>query len=268
MPLSFSADNVGPLTRTARDAARFLKVIAGHDPNDPTSSREPVADYESALTGALAGMTIGVPTNYFFDGIDAEVLGAFDAAVAVLKARGARIVPVTIPHMDAVAAYGGILSRCEGGTIHGEWMRARPQDYAVHLSARLYPSQAIPAVYYVEALARRGAILKAVAKDVFGACNAFITPTLRMKVPTLAATDIDAGTPGAIELFNDVSINTRPINYLGLPSVSVPCGLDSNGLPIGFQIQGRPFAEARILAIADAYQRDTDWHRRLPPHVA
>ena len=268
MPLSFSADNVGPLTRTARDAARFLKVIAGHDPKDPTSSREPVADYEAALTGDIKGMTIGVPTNFFFDGVDAEVQRAFDAAVAVLKARGAKIVSVTIPHMDAVAAYGGILSRCEGGAIHGEWMRTRPQDYAVHLSARLYPSQAIPAVYYVEALARRGAILKTVGREVFSRCNAFITPTLQMKVPTLHATDIDAGTPNAIETFNDVSLNTRPINYLGLPSVSVPCGLDSNGLPIGFQIQGRPFGEARILAIADAYQRDTDWHRRLPPNVA
>ncbi len=268
MPLSFSADNVGPLTQTARDAARFLGVIAGHDPKDPTSASEPVPDYEAALTGDIRGMRIGVPTNYFFDGIDAEVQAAFDVVVAVLQARGAVIVPVTIPHMDAVSTYGGIVSRVEGGTIHAQWMRQRPQDYAVHLSGRLYPSQGIPGTYYLEALARRGAILKAVAAAVFGVCDAFITPTLRMKVPTLLATDIDAGTPGAIETFQDVSINTRPINYLGLPSVSVPCGLDSNGLPIGFQVQGRPFAEARVLKVADAYQRDTDWHRRLPPNVS
>jgi len=268
MPLSFSTDNVGPLTQTARDAARFMAVIAGHDPKDSTSSHEPVADYEAALTGDLSGMIIGVPTNYFFDGIDADVQAAFDQVVLVLKERGAVIIPVTIPHIDAIATYGGILSRVEGGTIHGEWMRRRPQDYAVHLSGRLYPSQGIPAVYYVEGLARRGPILKAVGKEVFGLCHAFITPTLRVTVPTLLSTDIDAGTPGAIELFQDMSINTRPINYLGLPSVSVPCGLDPNGLPIGFQVQGRPFAEARILAIADAYQRDTDWHRRLPPNVS
>jgi aspartyl-tRNA(Asn)/glutamyl-tRNA(Gln) amidotransferase subunit A len=268
MPLSFSCDNVGPLTRTARDAARFLGVIAGHDPKDPTSASEPVPDYEAGLTGDTKGMTIGVPTNYFFDGIDPEVQGAFDQAVEVLRARGAKIVSVTIPHMDAVATYGGIVSRVEGGAIHAQWMRERPHDYAVHLSARLYPSQGIPAVHYVESLARRGGILKAVAREVFGSCDAFITPTLRTKVPTLLATDIDAGTPGAIENFLDVSINTRPINYLGLPSVSVPCGFDSNGLPIGFQIQGRPFAEGRILKIADAYQRDTMWHRQLPPNVA
>lgn len=106
MPLSFSCDNVGPLMRTARDAARFLGVIAGRDPRDPTSASEPVPDYEAGLTGDINGMTIGVPTNYFFDGIDAEVQGAFDQAVQALRARGAKIIPVTIPHMDAIATYG------------------------------------------------------------------------------------------------------------------------------------------------------------------
>jgi aspartyl-tRNA(Asn)/glutamyl-tRNA(Gln) amidotransferase subunit A len=268
MPLSFSADNVGPLAQTARDCARLMTIIAGHDPKDPTSAREPAQDYEAGMDGSLKGQRIGIPRNYFFDGIDPEVQAAFDQAVAALKAHGATIVPVTIPHMDAVAAYGGIVSRCEGATIHAQWMRERPGDYAVHLSSRLYPSYGMPAVYYLEALARRGAILQAVGKEVFGQVDSFITPTLRIKVPTLDATDIDKGTPGAIQLFQDVSINTRPINYLGLPSVSVPCGFDSNGLPIGFQIQGRPFAEGRVLKIADAFQRDTDWHRRLPPNVA
>ena len=94
--------------------------------------------------------------------------------------------------------------------------------------------------------------------------DVFATPTIRMKVPTLAATDIDAGAPGALEAFGAISANTRAINYLGLPSVSVPCGVDSNGLPIGFQIVGRPFGEARILKVADAHQRDTDWHERVP----
>jgi len=92
----------------------------------------------------------------------------------------------------------------------------------------------------------------------------FATPTMRMKVPTLAATDIDAGAPGAVEAFGAITANTRAINYMGLPPVSVPCGFDSKGLPIGFQIQGRPFAEARVLKVAHAYQQDTDWHKRAP----
>ena len=143
-------------------------------------------------------------------------------------------------------------------------MREWPQDYSVHLSARLYAGYGIPAVHYLEALSRRGPILRALGRDVFGKVDIFATPTIRMKVPTLQATDIDAGTPGAVEAFNAASINTRAINYMGLPSVSVPCGFDGNGLPIGFQIQGRPFAEGRILKVADAYQRDTDWHQRRP----
>ncbi|MEJ1161293.1 amidase [Prosthecomicrobium sp. N25] len=264
MPLSFSADNVGPLARTARDCARLMTVISGHDPKDPTSAAEPVPDYEAYLDGDVKGLRIGVPTNYFFDDVDPEIGAAFEAAMAVLKARGAEIVPVTIPHMDAITTYGAIVSRSEGATIHAQWMRERAGDYAVHLNARLYGSYGIPAVYYVEALARRGALLKAVAAEVFSKVQVFATPTLRWKVPTLAETDIDAGTPGAIEKFNAISINTRPMNYLGLPSVSVPCGFDSNGVPIGFQIQGRPFAEGRVLKVADAFQRDTDWHARKP----
>lgn len=264
MPLSFSADNVGPLCQTARDCAVFMREISGHDPKDPTSATEPVPDYEAMLDGDIKGMRIGVPENYFFDGIDNEVLAAFTEACKVLKARGAVLVPITIPYMDAIATYGAIMSRVEGGTIHAQWMREVPESYAVHLSARLYGAYGVPAVYYVEALARRGAILKAIGKEVFGNVRAFITPTMRMKVPTLLATDIDAGTPGAEKTFMDVSINTRPINYMGLPSVSVPCGFDSNGLPIGFQIQGRPFAEGLVLKIADAFQRETDWHKRAP----
>lgn len=264
MPLSFSADNVGPLCQTARDCAVFMREISGFDPKDPTSATEPVPDYETMLDGDIKGMKIGVPTNYFFDDIDAEVLATFNEVCKVLAARGAIIVPITIPHMDAVATYGSIMSRVEGGTIHAQWMRDYPESYAVHLSARLYGSYGIPAVYYIEAQAKRGPILRAIGKEVFDEVRVFITPTLRMKVPTLLATDIDAGTPGAEKVFMDVSINTRPINYMGLPSVSVPCGFDSNGLPIGFQIQGRPFAEGTVLKVADAFQRDTDWHKRAP----
>jgi aspartyl-tRNA(Asn)/glutamyl-tRNA(Gln) amidotransferase subunit A len=268
MPLSFSADNVGPLARSARDCARIMSIIAGHDPRDPTSSSEPVPDYEAALTGDIRGMAIGVPTNFFFDGVDPDVMRAFESAVEALKQLGAAIVPVTVPHMDAVVTYGSILSRVEGATIHANWMRERPQDYAIHLSARLYAGYGIPATAYLEALARRGELLKAVANDVFSKVAAFLCPTIRMKAPTLKQSDVDAGTEGAIEYFNNLSVNTRPMNYLGLPSVSLPCGLDSNGMPIGLQIQGRPFAEGTILKIADAFQRSSDHHRKLPPMLA
>ncbi len=265
MPLSFSADNVGPLARTARDCARILAIIAGHDPLDPTSSTEKVPNYEAALDGKLRGLRIGVPTTHFLDGVDAPVERALNEAVKVLVARGAKVERMSLPLMDAVLAYAGIVSRCEAATIHAGWMRERPQDYAPHLSARLYASYAIPAPYYVEALARRGPILKEFARQVFGKVDVLATPTIRTCLPTLAETDVDKGPPGTEVKFAAVATNTRAFNYLGLPAVSVNCGFDPKGLPIGLQIAGRPFAEARVLQVADAYQQETDWHQRRPP---
>ena len=172
---------------------------------------------------------------------------------------------IELPLMDAISAYVSVISRVEGSTIHAQWMRERPADYATHLSGRMYPGFAIPATYYVEALSRRGGILKAFCQDVFSRADVLATPTIRTCLPTLAETDIDHGPPGTEHRFMAVSANTRPFNYLGLPAITLPCGFDPGGLPIGLQIAGRPFAEARILKVADAYQRDTDWHRRRPP---
>ncbi len=264
MPLSFSHDNVGPLARTARDCARILSVIAGHDPRDPTSASEPVPDYEAALDGDLRGMRIGVPTTHFLDGADAPILQAFQDALAVFNERGASITRLPLPLMDAILTYGGIVSRVEGATIHAQWMREQPDAYATHLSARLYAGYAIPGTYYVEALSRRGPILQRFADEVFGQVDALVCPTIKTCLPTLAETDIDHGPPGTEHRFMALSVNTRPFNYLGLPAVSVPCGFDPNGCPVGLQIATRPFAEGRALRIADAYQRSTGWHKASP----
>jgi aspartyl-tRNA(Asn)/glutamyl-tRNA(Gln) amidotransferase subunit A len=168
--------------------------------------------------------------------------------------------------MDAVAAYGGIVSRVEAAAIHAEWMRTDSQAYGAHISGRMYPGYAIPAPYYVEALSRRGPILKAFADEIFSKVDVLLTPTIRTSLPTLAETDIDHGPPGTETKFMAVSANTRPFNYLGLPAISVPCGFDrKGGCPIGLQIVGRPFAEALVLRVADAFQRDTDYHTRRPP---
>jgi aspartyl-tRNA(Asn)/glutamyl-tRNA(Gln) amidotransferase subunit A len=267
MPLSFTHDNVGPLARTARDCARVLWVIAGHDPLDPTSSQEPVPTYELALDGDIRGLRVGLPSNYFLDGADTPVREAIAKAVSVLTERGATVAPIALPLMDHISAYGGIVSRVEAATIHAEWMREQSQAYGAHISGRMYPGYAIPAPYYVEALSRRGPILKAFVGEVFSQVDVLVTPTIRTCLPTLAETDIDHGPPGTEQRFMAVSANTRPFNYLGLPAISVPCGFDPNGCPIGLQIAGRPFAEGRILKVADAYQRDTDWHWRIPPVV-
>jgi aspartyl-tRNA(Asn)/glutamyl-tRNA(Gln) amidotransferase subunit A len=263
MPLSFSADNVGPLARTARDCALILQTIAGHDDKDKTSSDLPVPDYLAALDGDLRGVRVGIPAGPLMDAADPSVQAAVEAACAVLVARGASLVRVDLPLMEAVSAYVGIVSRVEGATIHATWMRERPQDYAPHLSARLFAGYAVPGVYYVEALSRRGPILRRFAAEVFSKVDVLAMPSIPTMLPTRAATDVEADVAN-VAAFNAVSVNTRPFNYLGLPALSAPCGFDPNGLPIGLQLVARPFAEAVILKAADAYQRDTGWHSARP----
>ncbi len=199
-------------------------MIAGHDTRDPTSADEPVPDYEAGLDGDLRGQRIGIAETFFLDGADAPVVVAIEQTAAVLAARGADVRRIRLPLMDAIAAYGGIISRVEVATIHAQWLRERPGDYAAHLSGRMYPGFAIPATYYVEALSRRGPILKAFADEVFADVDAIATPTIRTCLPTLSATDVDRGPPGTETRFMAVSANTRPFNYLGLPAISVPCG--------------------------------------------
>jgi aspartyl-tRNA(Asn)/glutamyl-tRNA(Gln) amidotransferase subunit A len=223
-----------------------------------------VPDYEAGLNGDLRGVRVGVPTTYFLVDVDAPVQTAFQASLAVLAGRGATLVPLKLPLMDAISTYASVVSRIEGATIHAEWMRQHPHDFAAHISARLFASLAIPATYYVEALSRRGPILKAFATEVFSQVDLLVAPTIRICLPSIAATDVDNGPPGTEQLAMGISINTRPFNYLGLPSMSIPCGFDPNGLPIGLQISGRPFAEGVVLQAADAYQRDTDWHGHRP----
>jgi aspartyl-tRNA(Asn)/glutamyl-tRNA(Gln) amidotransferase subunit A len=267
MPLSFSADNVGPLARSARDCARILGVIAGADPRDPTSARVEVADYEAALDGDIRGVRVGVPTSYFLEDCDGPVLAAFEAAMHSLAARGAIVVPVDLPLMDAIQAYVAVMSRAEAGTIHAQWMRERSGDFAVHINSRLFASLAVPAAYYLEALGRRGPILKAFAQAVFTKVDVIASPSIRVCLPTLAETNMDSGDPACLDRAMGISANTRPFNYLGLPAASIPCGFDPAGLPISLQIAGRPFAEAAVLKVADAYQRDTDWHLRHPAFI-
>ncbi len=268
MPLSFSMDCIGPLARSARDCAVVMTAIAGHDPRDRTSSAEPVDDYVAALDGATAGdlsdCRIGVPRNAFFDDVDAPVMDGFERAMDVFSDRGAQLQLIDLPVMDAVAAYSAVVSRVELASFHKPWMRGRPGDYGTSVSARMYPAYAIPGVHYVEALRRRGAVLRAFASDVFGKVDLIASPTIAKMVPTRAQTDVESGQPGVVAKFLSLSTNTRLFSYLGLPAISVPCGFDTNGLPIGLQLAGRPFAESRLLRAAHAYQTDTDWHRMAP----
>ncbi len=262
MPLSFSCDNVGPMARTARDLARLLGVLAGRCPQDATSSALPVEDYEAALDGDIRGLRIGV-IEPMAEGCEDEVLRAFAAALDAWKERGAVLRGVSPASLKPAATYTALVSRSESAMIHAQWMRERPADYAPHLSARIYAGYAVPAASYAEALGRRGGVLRAFCAEAFRDHDILLAPTLRVRVPTRAETDVDAD-PDNWPRMMGVSANTRVFNYLGLPVASIPCGFDSRGLPVGMQVIGRPFAEARVLRAADAFQRETDWHLRAP----
>ena len=272
MPLAFSVDCIGPLARSARDCALVMAAIAGPDPLDRTSSAAPVDDYCAVLDGARGGdlsdCRIGVPRNGFFEHVDTSVMDGFERAMDVLSGRGARLRAIDLPVMDVVAAYSAVVSRVELASFHKPWMRGRPADYGTSVSARMYPAYAIPGVHYVEALRRRGAVLRAFASDVFSNVDLIAAPTIAQAVPTRAETDVESGRPDAVVRFLSLSANTRPFSYLGLPAISVPCGFDASGMPVGLQLVGRPFAEARLLRAADAYQRDTDWHLLAPAGAA
>jgi aspartyl-tRNA(Asn)/glutamyl-tRNA(Gln) amidotransferase subunit A len=248
---------------TARDAARFLRITAGRCEGDTTSAREPVPDYEAALDGDIRGQRIAVVEPWFLDGADASVAKAFDAALEVLRGLGASVQRIAPASLFAINTYTAVVSRCEGAAIHAQWMRERPGDYAKHLSARIYGGYALPATAYIEALSRRGPLLRRFCEEALTAFDLVATPTLKVRVPTRAETDVDA-MPENWTRFMALSENTRPFNYLGLPTISVPCGFDDRGLPVGLQLAARPFAETRVLRAADAFQRASDWHRRTP----
>ena len=268
MGLCFSLDNIGPLARTVRDCARITRVIAGHDPEDPTSSRRPVADYEAATVHAsVAGLRIGVPTCYYYEDLDDEVRTSLEASLRVFADLGAHIVEVTPPDHEYLADLMGIVMGVESATLHQRWLSERPQDYGPQVLARIQPGLACPATRYLQALQVRHRLLERCMDAVFSACDVLHLPVLPMPVPTLAETDV-GDAPNFAQVIGRINRNTRTINYLGLPSLATPAGFTTNGLPASFQLVGPPFAEARLFRAAAAYEDASGWPAHIPALAA
>ena len=263
MPLSATMDHVGPLARTARDCARLLTVLAGHDPKDATTSRRPVPDYEAGIEDGVAGLRIGVADSCFNEDLDPEVGDAVSAAVAQFRSLGAEIVSVTPPDVEMLQAYGMILARADSAAIHARWLRERPQDYTPLVREWISIGLAMPATAYIEALNMRGPLLTAFRKAVLRKADMLIVPTVPIPAPTRA--ESGAGSSCHTEISAILSSYTRPFNYLGVPTIAVPCGFSAKGLPLSFQLAAAPFREDMLFRAAHAYQGATDWHRREPP---
>lgn len=266
MPLSATLDCVGPLARHARDVARLHDVMAGADPADPTTAGAPAGRCEAALDGALRGLRIARLGGYYADHVDAEVASALDEALNVLKGLGAVSSATTPPDMTRLNALMHLVMSVEAATLHRRWLEERPQDYADQVRARIEPGLYYPATRYVEALAMRGPLAREWIKQAIGDADCAIVPTLPIPVPTIAETT--EGSPADVAAkIGLVTRHTRAVNYLGLPALAAPCGFSKSGLPISFMLIGRPWSEPLLLRIADAFQRATDWHARIPSNL-
>jgi aspartyl-tRNA(Asn)/glutamyl-tRNA(Gln) amidotransferase subunit A len=264
MPRSWSHDTVGPLTRTVLDCARVTRTIAGADPKDSTSAIQPVPNYEKTIESSIKGLKIGVPTNYYYDGVTPDVRQAMEASLEVFKSLGARIVELPVPDAEKIFRLSATVSVCEAAAMHARWMRERPQDYSLYVRSRVEAGYHIPATTYIEALNLRPRFLNEFLEAVFTKVDVLHTRVMTMPPPTIAETDPQDSADVAA-LVTRISRNTRPFNYLGLPALSVPAGFSSSGLPIAFQLAGRPFSEALLFNIGHLYQKETDWHTRTPP---
>jgi aspartyl-tRNA(Asn)/glutamyl-tRNA(Gln) amidotransferase subunit A len=247
LPLDFSLDHMGPLTRSVRDAAAVLNAIAGHDPRDDSSSRQPVENYLPAEDASLAGVRIGVPENLGFDRVSPAVAEAFRGAVGVAAGLGARVVPVRLPDMDALNAIGRIILLSEASAIFERKLGDRT-NFGADVFALLQQGSLISATDYVNAQR-----LRRLKREEFGAvwreAGFLLTPSTPITAPKIGETTVEIG--GECEDVRLASTRfVRGMNVLGLPAISIPCGTDAAGLPIGLQIIAPEFREAALLRIA------------------
>ena len=279
MAFASSLDQIGPFARTVEDAAITLQAIAGHDPQDSTSSPEAVPDYCAALSGNVAGMRIGIADEYTVDGMEQGVANAVAAAIARIRDLGAEIVRVSLPHtkyalptyyITAPAEASANLARYDGvkyglaieaPTLRETYERTRGEGFGPEVKRRIMLgtyalSSGYYDAYYVKAQKVR-TLIKRDFDQAWARVDAIIAPTS----PTVAF-PLGARTDDPYQMYL-ADVFTIPANMAGIPGVALPCGF-SDGLPVSLQVLGPAFAEATILRIADAYERSESWAARRP----
>lgn len=263
MALSWSNDHLGPMARTALDCALMLQAMAGPDPLDATASFHPLDDYVSALDAPVRGLRVGVPQNFFFQGLAAEMEAAVRQAVAALATLGARVEEIRLPDPQVLSDITSLVSRSESAALHGGLLRERPQELGAFTRARLELGLGVPAYDYLQALRLRARLARTFAREVWTEVDVLAVPVIPEPAPPLRAA-LEGPLEEIVQRQGRFSRLTRPFNGLGLPALSLPCGFSAAGLPLAFQLVGRPFDEATVLRLGHAYQRATDWHAREP----
>jgi aspartyl-tRNA(Asn)/glutamyl-tRNA(Gln) amidotransferase subunit A len=283
IPLVSSFDTIGPMARSAYDVALVLETIAGHDPKDSTSRSEPVGKYSETLTKTenLRGLRVGIPKEYFVEGLDAEVEAALRAAIQQIEGLGAEAVEVSLPHTQYaipvyylilfaeassnLAKYDGVrfgLSVRDGEGLMDMYLKTREMGFGAETKRRIMLGTfALSAGYYDAYYLKAQKVRTLIRQDfqrAFETCDALITPV----APTTAFRIGEKITNPLDMYLSDVHVVA--VNLAGIPALTVPCG-SSNGLPIGMQIMGPHLSEETLLRIGHMYQSQTDWHTKHPP---
>lgn len=264
MPRAWSLDVFGVYARTVEDAGLILEQIAGEDEEDPATLDAPRFAPYPVNPRDIHGFTIGVPSREAIFQADPTVQPVIDAALDEFRSLGCHVVEIELPDLKSIGALGGTILLAEAAAIHDEWTREIPDQYAEAVVWRLQQGRHNPATRYLQALRLRPKLTEAFVDEVFESVDVVFTPTITMPVPDFdsASTFTSAQAP---EVIFETTKCTVWANYLGLPAISVPCGFTPDGLPVGFQLVGMPFDDAFLLAFGQAYQMQTDWHRRRPP---
>jgi aspartyl-tRNA(Asn)/glutamyl-tRNA(Gln) amidotransferase subunit A len=252
---SFNGDHIGPLTRSVRDSALMLQVIAGYDPLEPSTVPVPVADYTAQLGQALRGLKMGMPTQHYFELLDPEVETAVRQAIAALEGLGVELREVSLPMMQ----YVGILritGMADSVVTHEPFLATHRQNYGPDVLYRTLAGQFVLARDYAKAMKVQRLIKEEHAR-VLQEVDILVTPTAPVPAPPIGAQTVTLGGtahrvrgPGS----GVISKNTSPSNATGLPAITVPCGFSAARLPIGLQLIGRPFEEALLFQVAHAYE--------------
>lgn len=254
IPLTLSLDHCGPLTRTVRDAALMLNVLAGYDRLDIASVEHPTEDYVAALDAPVSGFRLGIARGSFFDHLDADVARAIEDAFAVLRKLTRSMADTVLPPTSGIALRG------ESNAYHDEFIARMPDRYMIPTRRSLQNGATAKASDYVRSRWKLD-LLRRTIDDAFREVDLVVLPTRRRTPRT-----VDAAIKreeGDVPLNPELE-NTGAFNMYGIPAISVPCGFTAAGLPVGLMIAGPRFSESKVLALAHAFERATEWHLRQP----
>jgi aspartyl-tRNA(Asn)/glutamyl-tRNA(Gln) amidotransferase subunit A len=252
LPLGFTLDHMGPLARSVRDCAVVLEAIAGHDPRDETSARRPVPKYVPEAGCSIQGLRVGLPENFYLERLDADVEKSVRAAFRLAESLGAAIVPVRVPDIVALNAVARVILLAEASSVLGRYTETHRDQIGPDVLSLLDQGRMVPATDYIDAQRLRRGMMREF-NTIWKQVDCLFTPTAPITAPRIGAPTVEIR--GETEDARLASTRfMRGINALGLPALSIPCGYDGKGMPIGLQIIGKPFDEATVLRAGAAME--------------